>query len=244
MLKPRREMRPVTRDSTPGLFSTRTDRMCFIVVASLLVGARVVECWPRPSACRSPSRCADAAHGRRRCAPMTSSSARRREPPWDRRSGRAKWPRPAGRAPLQASMRVERGVDVLGLLHALAPASRRRRPASRSRGWRQAAWRSSARRRTASATGAPCRAQRLSMMSTFTGTPLMAAVAISWQFIWNEPSPATQTTWSPGSRSRRRWPPGSRSPWCPGRRDEMNVRGVLAVDVLVRPHLVLARPRW
>ena len=30
MLKPRRETMPVTRESTPGLFSTKTDRMCFI----------------------------------------------------------------------------------------------------------------------------------------------------------------------------------------------------------------------
>ena len=32
------------------------------------------------------------------------------------------------------------------------------------------------------------------MTSTFTGTRLMAAVAISWLFIWNDPSPATHTT--------------------------------------------------
>src|SRR5580698_3235224 len=40
MLKARRENRPATCDSTPGLFSTRTDRVCVLIGSSLHFAAR------------------------------------------------------------------------------------------------------------------------------------------------------------------------------------------------------------
>ena len=66
---------------------------------------------------------------------------------------------------------------------------------------------------------------RLSRMSTFTGTPLMAAVAISWEFIWNDPSPATQTTWSSGQPKAAPMAAGKPKPMVPRPPEEMNVRG-------------------
>ena len=78
---------------------------------------------------------------------------------------------------------------------------------------------------------------------TFTGTPLMAAVAISWEFIWNDPSPAMQTTVVIGVQpTAAPMAAGKPKPMVPRppleeRKDRVgNSRG----EELVRPHLVLA----
>ena len=140
-------------------------------------------------------------------APPWSNTFRPREMATSRRQGA-----------LRRQHACERALNVLGPLHAFGLPAVARRPASRSRGWRRAAWTSSALRRSRCCHWCTMPRHRLSMTSTFTGTRLMAAVAISWLFIWNDPSPATHTTWScPGTRWPRRRPPGSRSPWCPAR---------------------------
>ena len=82
--------------------------------------------------------------------------------------------------------------------------------------------------------------QRLSRMSTFTGTPLMAAVAISWLFIWNDPSPAMHTTWASGRPMAAPMAAGKPKPMVPRPPLERKVRGRVAVDELGSPHLMLA----
>ena len=66
---------------------------------------------------------------------------------------------------------------------------------------------------------------RLSITSTFTGTRLMAAVAISWLFIWNDPSPATHTTVLSGHPMAAPTAAGKPKPMVPRPPDEMKLRG-------------------
>ena len=77
------------------------------------------------------------------------------------------------------------------------------------------------------------------MTSTFTGTRLMAAVAISWLFIWNDPSPATHTTVLSGHPMAAPMAAGKPKPMVPRPPDEMKRARHFAVDVLGGPHLVL-----
>ena len=63
------------------------------------------------------------------------------------------------------------------------------------------------------------------MMSTFTGVPCTAAVAISWLFIWNDPSPATHTTRFSGQPMAAPIAAGKPNPMVPKPPDDKNVRG-------------------
>ena len=67
--------------------------------------------------------------------------------------------------------------------------------------------------------------QRLSRIMTFTGTSLMAAVAISWEFIWNDPSPAMQTTVASGFATAAPMAAGKPKPMVPSPPEERKVRG-------------------
>ena len=62
------------------------------------------------------------------------------------------------------------------------------------------------------------------MMSTLIGTSLILAVAISCEFIWKEPSPATQTTSDSGHPILAPMAAGKPKPMVPRPPDEMNVR--------------------
>ena len=61
-------------------------------------------------------------------------------------------------------------------------------------------------------------------MRTLTGTLLILAVAISWLFIWNEPSPAMQTTCSSGQPILAPMAAGKPKPIVPRPPEEMKVR--------------------
>ena len=67
--------------------------------------------------------------------------------------------------------------------------------------------------------------QRLSRMSTFTGTRWMPAVAISWLFIWNDPSPATHTTCFSGQPMAAPMAAGKPKPIVPRPPDDRKLRG-------------------
>ena len=64
----------------------------------------------------------------------------------------------------------------------------------------------------------------LSMIITLTGTFSWMAVAISCTFIWNEPSPAMQTTSSSGQPILAPMAAGKPKPMVPAPPDERNVR--------------------
>ena len=78
------------------------------------------------------------------------------------------------------------------------------------------------------------------MMNTLTAMPSWAHVASSCVFIWTEPSPAMQTTVSSGQPTFAPIAAGRPKPIVPRPPELIQRRGSVEVEVLRRPHLVLA----
>ena len=223
MLKPRRENRPAMRARTPGLFSTRTDRVCLLIGLLLAVPRR----RPCPRRSGSSSLLTPGRHHRPHHRVAVDDEV------------------DDDRAVVDLHGLRDRRVDVLRALAAQADAAvgvgeldEVGDPAADAR-CAGRCW-SSARCRTASATGAPCRGCELLMIATLIGMSLMTQVASSWLVIWKQPSPSMAQTVRSGSADLGAH--GRRHGVAHGAEAagvEPGVRA-LVLDELRGPHLVLA----
>ena len=155
MLKPRRENRPETRASTPGLFSTSTESVCCSSCASSWTAAAHVR-WVRDSS--SPSNRAGCAAAMIWSLPVPAGTIGHTCASCPTTKSMT-----TGRSLIAIAFSIARSTSSL----ATRPAARRSRsprPASRSRGCGACGCRgrsgSSARRRRGSATAGPCRGCR------------------------------------------------------------------------------------